>query len=38
VVGNVWRVFAESFEGIHNEVDTVVAAVFVLASDQVLTH
>jgi hypothetical protein len=38
VVGNVWRGFAEGFEGIDNKVDAIVSAVLVAATDQMLTH
>jgi hypothetical protein len=38
VVGNVWWVFAESFERVDDEVDAVVTAVFIASADQVLTH
>lgn len=38
VISNVWRVFAESFECIDNEMDAVVTAVLVAATDQLATH
>jgi hypothetical protein len=38
IVSDVWRVFAESFEGVDDEVDAVVTAIFIASADQVLTH
>jgi hypothetical protein len=33
VVGNFWRIFAQRFEGVYNQMDAIVSAVFVFASN-----